>query len=148
MEKSSLSSWHDDALGPLSLSVVNAHLQLAKAALKPDGVSPVQWAILWRIYVGQATTAAELQEHIPIDMAAVARHVRLLEAMGYLTRRRDRPGPRSRLSLSLTEQGEAIMPGLIAKVQEIHELMLAGVSEEDLAAFRRVVRQVRANVWG
>jgi DNA-binding MarR family transcriptional regulator len=61
-----------------------------------------------------------------------------MESLGYIRRQR-RPDNRKNIYVYLTDEGRALRDLLVPLAQEINDMAVEGVSEEDLAATRRVL---------
>ena len=119
-------------------------LEMLDQRLRPYDVTPIQWAIMVRLYSGQANTAAGLVQLIPVDRAHVNRQVEILARRELIDRRQSVADRRIYL-LRLTEAGEELMPALIEQAKAVDAIMFAGISEDDRATFLRVVREILAN---
>ena len=75
--------------------------------LAPFDVSPVQWAILEMCYRGEANTPSGLARVIPVDTAAISRHLDKLKDKGLINRRRS-PRDRRSIRVGLTAAGREL----------------------------------------
>ena len=109
--------------------------------LAPHGVSAAQWAILETCFRGEANTPSGLSRVIPIDTAAISRHLDKLRAKGLIRRRRQSSDRRS-VRVELTEAGRALVPELEPFVQAHIARFQAGITEEEQAAFIGIIQKI------
>ena len=125
-------------------SLASAFRKGLAGELEPFDVSPVQWAILEACYMGKANTPSGLAQIIPVDAAAISRHLDKLKDKGLIQRRRSTHDRRS-IRVGLTESGRELVPKLMPFVQANNAKLLAGITEEDHAALTRIIRKILNN---
>lgn len=86
----------------------------------------------------------ELAEAMGIQGATLTHHLNAMERDGLLTRRRD-PGNRRVHVVELTEQGEQLFLRLREVVTAFDRRLRAGLGEDELAAFERVLGRLLEN---
>jgi len=114
------------------------------AALEPSGLTHAQWVPLFKLYMGQASTVAELARESELDAGAMTRLLDRLEAKGLVSRVRSSEDRRV-VNLQLTPQGlEAAkqIPEVLCKVQNA---FLQGFSVEEWQQLKDLLRRVLAN---
>lgn len=89
-------------------------------------------------------TAGELAEQGEIDKAQVSRCVSELIEQGYIFRD-ERDGRRYKQKYRLTECGREVAEDVNRHLYDVQECINKGISEEDLAAFYRVLDAFCAN---
>ena len=94
------------------------------------GLTTGQIPFFMQISRNPGITQDELTSHNICDKATVARAVRKLEENSYLTRTPD-PENRRKLRLSLTAEGEAIVPRVFAADRGWEDAVLSGLSETE-----------------
>ena len=104
--------------------------------LAQHGLTVGLWPILGALGRDGAATPSEVARITGIDPSAVPRQLDRLEKAGLLQRVRSATDRRSVL-LELTETGEEFVPKLAALSLETNERFLRGVTEEEVAAFKR-----------
>ena len=109
--------------------------------IAPLGVTAPQWAVLIALHQGDAETPTELARFIGIDASAITRLVDHLEAKGLLVRRSHGSDRRS-LIVVLTEAGRELAPKLGAISQRENEKFLGGLTEAEVAEFKRLILKV------
>lgn len=94
------------------------------------GLTTGQIPFFMQISLNPGITQDELASHNICDKGTVARAVRKLEENGYLTRTPD-PENRRKLRLSLTTEGEAVVPQVFAADREWEDAVLSGLSDTE-----------------
>jgi DNA-binding MarR family transcriptional regulator len=97
---------------------------------EPSGPTFPQWAPLFKLYMGHATTVAELARECQLDTGAMTRLLDRLEAKG-LCRRVRSLSDRRVVNIELTEEGREAarqVPHVLCSVQNE---VLAGFSREE-----------------
>ena len=112
--------------------------------LEPFDVSAVQWAILEACYRGKANTPSGLARIIPVDTAAISRHLDKLKDKGLIQRRRSARDRRS-IRVSLTAAGRELFPKLVPCVQQNNAKFVKGVTDEEQAALINTIRKMLIN---
>ena len=103
--------------------------------LAPFDISPVQWAILEMCYRGQANTPSGISRVVPVDTAAISRHLDRLKDKGLIQRRRSTRDRRS-IRVALTEEGRALVPRLAPYVRANNAKFLWGITKEEQGVLR------------
>ena len=105
------------------------------------GVTPGQWAILEAAFAENANTLTALARIIPVDAAAISRHLDKLGDKGLIRRRRLRSDRRT-VRIELTEAGRDLVPKLAPLVQANFARFLSGVTPQEHAAFIETIRKM------
>jgi DNA-binding MarR family transcriptional regulator len=109
------------------------------------GMSRARWHVLKRVFLEGQVSQARLQSHLGVDGAAITRQVKQLEAQGLISRAADPQDNRFTL-VTLTPAGRELAEGLMLVRASFEAEVIAGMSEEDVAALRRGLTHVRANL--
>ncbi len=112
--------------------------------LAPFNVTSVQWAILDACYQEEADTLTSLSRIIPIDAASISRQVDQLVRAGLIQRQRS-TRDRRQVNLTLTDEGNRLVPELALRVQANNTKFLAGIDEPEQEAVLRTIRRMLAN---
>ena len=112
--------------------------------LEPFDVSPAQWAILEACYMGKATTPSGLARIIPVDTAAISRHLDKLKDKGLVQRRRSARDRRS-IRVGLTPAGRELVPNLVPCVHANNAKFLKGITDEEQAALISIIGKMLIN---
>jgi DNA-binding MarR family transcriptional regulator len=113
-------------------------------ALEPSGLTHAQWIPLFKLYMGQASTVAELARESELDAGAMTRLLDRLEAKGLVSRVRS-SSDRRVVNLELTPEGREAakqIPEVLCKVQNA---FLQGFSVEEWQQLKDLLRRVLAN---
>jgi DNA-binding MarR family transcriptional regulator len=109
--------------------------------LQPSGLTHAQWAPLFRIYMGHASTVAELARESQLDMGAMTRTLDRLEAKN-LVRRVRSSSDRRVVNIELTPEGRATaktIPEVLCRVQNAH---LRGLTLQEWQTMKALMRRV------
>ncbi len=104
-----------------------------------------QWGVLTRLKEEEGINQSQLGEKMLKDRHNITRILHLLERRGYIQRRADR-GDRRAYRIFLTPEGRAVQNLLSSVVLDHLKNMYGGLTPEDLAAMRRIVERVVANL--
>jgi DNA-binding MarR family transcriptional regulator len=121
---------------------IRRHLE---GCFEPWGVTPPQWSALRFIGEGEGgVKQARLAELLEKDANNVKTIVDRLEEKKLVERRPD--GRDARVwRLALSKEGEALYAEVSAIDDSFLEGLVQGVSDRDLAVFRRVLKRIEAN---
>ena len=112
--------------------------------LAPFGVTASQWAILATCYRGEANTVSGLARVMPVDAAAISRHLDKLSAKK-LVRRRRLSSDRRTVRITLTEAGRTLVPTLAPSVEANTARFLDRVSKDEHAALTKIIQKMLAH---
>lgn len=139
-------SYHaEDSIGHLMRRIVTTVGQAVATQLwEPGGPTYPQWAPLYKLHLGQATTVAELARECQLDTGAMTRLLDRLEAKG-LCRRVRSLSDRRVVNIELTEEGRgaaAQVPHVLCRVQNEY---LAGFSDKEWAQLKDYLQRILNN---
>jgi DNA-binding MarR family transcriptional regulator len=109
------------------------------------GMSRARWHVLKRVFLEGQISQARLQSHLEVDGAAITRQVKQLEAQGLISRAADPQDNRYTL-VTLTAAGRELAEGLMVVRNSFEAKVIAGMSDDDVAALRRSLNHIRANL--
>lgn len=112
--------------------------------LESHGLTQAQWAPLFLISQGRASTLAELSRELQMDAGALTRMLDRLEAKG-LCRRERSTEDRRVVHLSLTAEGQAAVAPVPEVLCEVSNQMLSGFNEAEWQMLMQLLRKVWAN---
>lgn len=112
--------------------------------LEPLGLSAGQFPVLMLLARKQNIIQETLVRHYHLDKGTIARAVRKLEDAGYIRRITD-PDNRRAVRLFLTEKGEQVIPLLQAINHEWETRISSGLTTEEQATLRRLMKTVAQN---
>jgi DNA-binding MarR family transcriptional regulator len=109
------------------------------------GIRQARLELLAQLRHADEVSQAKLQQRLGVDGAAITRTLKPLEAEGLVTRRADPRDNRFTL-VALTEVGRCLVDDVMARRAPFEALVTDGLSEDELAVFRRCLERMRANV--
>lgn len=131
----------DDSIGYLMRRIIALLAQGVERELEPAGLTNAQWVPLLKLYMGRASTAAELARQCELDAGSMTRLLDRLEAK-QLCRRIRSSDDRRVVNLELTDAGRAAakeIPGILCGVQNA---LLAGFSVEEWQTLKSYLRRM------
>ncbi len=134
----------EESIGYLLRTTVSTLMRAAETAMRPYGLTSVQWAPLMIISRGGNPTAASLARDLNTDTGAMTRMLDRLESNGLLVRSRSSTDRRV-VELTLTDQGRELtrlIPHHLASVYNNH---LAGFSQEEFIVLKQMLRRIISN---
>ncbi len=123
------------------LATVSAEIE---REMGPNGLTNAQWIPLFKLYIGSASTVAELARGCDLDAGAMTRLLDRLETKGLLKRVRSSEDRRV-VNLELTDEGRAAaqeIPGVLCQVQNAH---LRGFSHVEWQTLKSLLRRILEN---
>jgi MarR family transcriptional regulator, transcriptional regulator for hemolysin len=114
-------------------------------ALAAAGGSLPIWLVLISLKAKRLPNQRQIAEFIGIQGATLTHHLNAMEGDGLVTRRRD-PSNRRVHVVELTEDGEALFFRLRDAAVAFDRQLRAGLNEEEVPSFTRVLDRLHANV--
>jgi DNA-binding MarR family transcriptional regulator len=112
--------------------------------LRAQALNGPTYAFLLNIDRNPGSSQDSLANHFSIDKGTVARYVKRLEKLGYLSRTPDERDRRT-YHLFLTEEGRKVLPVIRDNLDKWSRQMLAGFSPEDSQAAFRIIERMTEN---
>lgn len=134
----------EESIGYLLRTTVSTLMRAAETAMRPHGLTSVQWAPLMIISRGGNPTAASLARDLNTDTGAMTRMLDRLEAKGLLLRTRSATDRRV-VELTLTDQGRELTTMIPHHLASVYNAGLAGFSHEEFVALKQMLRRIIAN---
>ena len=134
----------DESMGYLMRRVLSLIAQEVERQLEPSGLTNAQWLPLLKLYMGRASTVAELARQCDLDAGSMTRLLDRLEAKD-LCRRVRSCTDRRVVNLELTPAGRdaaKAIPKVLSQVQNAH---LAGFSHEEWQSLKGYLRRILEN---
>lgn len=138
------------AVPPIGLKLSSTGKAVSRAfedAMTAAGGSLPIWLILISLKTQRLGNQRELAEAVGIQDATLTHHLNAMEAAGLLTRRRH-PDNRRIHIVEPTDQGEVMFRRLRTAAGAFDQRLRAGLTEEEIAGFYRVLDRLRGNVTG
>ena len=123
------------------------HFQFTKKMLDERrlGITPGQMIVLYTLYKKDGASITDLSKRCYLDNSTLTGLMDRLERL-QLVSRVDVPGDRRAFSIFLTPQALAMREQVFAVMDKVAEIMLEGCSEQELAAFEKVLRNIFAKL--
>jgi DNA-binding MarR family transcriptional regulator len=127
--------------GYLMRQILNSVSQQVARELEPQGLTNAQWVPMLKLYLGKASTVAELARQCQLDAGSMTRLLDRLEAKGFCRRIRSIDDRRV-VNIELTSEGREAakeIPAVLSRVQNAH---LAGFSVEEWQNLKAYLRRI------
>jgi DNA-binding MarR family transcriptional regulator len=112
-----------------------------RARLPKGRIDPAMIFVLHQVQVGEPLRVSGLAEALGLDTSTASRHVRQLEAGGYLVRTGD-PDDRRALRVRLTRRGRAALDQAMRARADVVDRATADWPDEDRAALTTLVTRL------
>ncbi len=126
----------------------NASKQISEAfgrRLKDTGVTRVQWIAIYYIHRYEGIAQKDLAEKMHVAESSVGRLIDRLERDGYVERVRSQEDRRV-VTLELLPEGKKLIQELLPIGETFNNDLIAGIDENDLMAYERVLAQMLQNI--
>jgi DNA-binding MarR family transcriptional regulator len=134
----------EDSMGYLMRQILNGVAQQVELQLAHTELTNAQWIPLFKLYMGKASTVAELARECQLDAGAMTRTLDRLEAKD-LCRRVRSESDRRVVNIALTGAGRiaaAEIPHVLSRVQNAN---LSGFSSQEFETLKSYLRRILAN---
>lgn len=138
-------SYHpEESIGYLMRNIMNLVAQAIEREFAPTDLTNAQWLPLFKLYIGHATTAAELARECNLDAGATTRLLDRLEAKGLCQRQRSESDRRV-VHIALTDAGTLAAQGIPAVLCQVQNAHLDGFSTEEFKTLQHLLRRILDN---
>ena len=134
----------EESVGYLMRRVLAMMAQQVERELEACDLTNAQWVPLLKLFMGQASTVAELARECHLDAGAMTRLLDRLEAKG-LCRRVRSIEDRRVVNMALTDAGREAAAGIPVVLCQIQNAHLAGFSAEEFQAFKGFLNRILDN---
>lgn len=134
----------EDSMGYLMRQILNGVAQQVEEQLAHTELTNAQWIPLFKLYMGTASTVAELARECQLDAGAMTRTLDRLEGKG-LCRRVRSDSDRRVVNINLTDAGRtaaAEIPHVLSRVQNAN---LSGFSADEFETLKGYLRRILVN---
>lgn len=134
----------EQSVGYLMRRILAAVSAEVEHELEPSGLTNAQWVPLLKLYMGSASTVAELARGCQLDTGGMTRLLDRLETKGLLRRVRSSEDRRV-VNLELTDEGRAAaktIPAVLCGVQNEH---MRGFTLQEWQTLRTLLRRILDN---
>lgn len=114
-------------------------------ALEGYELSRPQWRLVAYVLRDEGMTQTELARVLELERASVGQAIDNLERKGLIERRKA-PGDRRVWRIYATEEGRRLIPELRETIDEVHEQMLAGFSDQERAHLLGFLDRIMTNL--
>jgi DNA-binding MarR family transcriptional regulator len=134
----------EESVGYLMRRVLTLVSQEIDRELASCDLTNAQWLPLFKLYLGKASTVAELARECQLDAGAMTRLLDRLEAKG-LCRRVRSVEDRRVVNIELTEEGQVAAQGIPAVLSRVQNAHLAGFSVDEFQTLKVFLRRILSN---
>lgn len=131
----------EDSVGYMMRRIISLLAQGVTRELEPTGLTNAQWVPMLKLYMGCASTAAELARQCELDAGSMTRLLDRLEAKE-LCRRTRSADDRRVVNLELTDAGHSAAKDIPAVLCNVQNALLAGFSEEEWETLKSYLRRM------
>jgi len=121
------------------------HRKYMNHSLSQDGINNVAYSYVIIIKKNPGISQDNLADELGVNKSRVARIVRDLETVGYITREPS-PGNRRQYMLKLTGSGEDLYKVIIEKSIEWGNYISLGIDEKDKESIIRIIDKILDNL--
>jgi len=104
-----------------------------------------QVVLLKHIDLEEGVSQQTLTDHLFLDKTTMTRYIDILEERGLVKRVPDKADRRQKM-IFLTDRGKRLLEPLARSERKTERETIRGIDKGDLETFRRVLRQIRANL--
>jgi DNA-binding MarR family transcriptional regulator len=134
----------DESVGYLMRRILNMVASEAELQLEPTGLTNAQWVPLFKLYMGSASTVAELSRVCSLDTGGMTRLLDRLEAKGLVRRVRSSEDRRV-VNLELTPEGREVAQGIPAVLCGVQNAHMRGFTTEEWQLLKSMLRRILDN---
>ncbi len=134
----------EENVGHLMKRIVNSLSHDIDALLEPQDLTHAQWMPLYKLYLGQGATVAELAGLCVTDAGAMTRTLDRIERKGLVRRTRSAKDRRV-VNLELTPEGNAAAAQIPSALCEVLNAHLQGFSTDEWRMLRSFLSRMLAN---
>ena len=134
----------DESVNYLMRRILNTVSQEVERELEPSGLTNAQWVPLLKLYMGTASTVAELARECMLDTGGMTRLLDRLESKGLVRRVRSSEDRRV-VNLELTDEGRVAAKQIPATLCSVQNANMRGFSVEEWQTLKVMLRRILAN---
>ncbi|MFU0833237.1 MAG: MarR family transcriptional regulator [Oscillospiraceae bacterium] len=134
----------DDCFALITSKSAKVFKESLERRFRRYNVTRAQWMAMYYIHISEVITQRELADKLCIKEPTLARLLQKLEFEGYLCRSNCSTDKRVN-HLRLTEKGTKICKDLIPVAEKFKNDTIAGIDEEDLQIFKKVLHKMTVN---
>ncbi|MBC5768596.1 MarR family winged helix-turn-helix transcriptional regulator [Ramlibacter albus] len=134
----------NESVGYLMRRILASVQAAADRELEPTGLTHAQWIPLYKLYLGHASTAAELAAAAELDAGAMTRTLDRLEAKG-LVRRVRSEADRRVVNIELTPEGKTAAQAIPQALSNVLNAHLKGFTAEEWQLLKSFLNRMLEN---
>jgi DNA-binding MarR family transcriptional regulator len=131
----------EESVGYLMRRIITLVSTEIDRVMEPQGLTNAQWVPLMKLYMGHASTVAELARNCQVDAGAMTRTLDRLETKG-LVRRERSVDDRRVVNIELTAEGRKSAQGIPAILCDVQNTYLEGFSTEEWQVLKGLLRRI------
>ena len=131
-------------VGILISNLSAAGAKAMELSLTPFMLTPLEYGVLNKCHVGEATTVTELARIFPVNASTISRLVGRLVSRRLIGRQRVLSDRRT-VKLKLTDEGRSLVENIEEYLSASRAVLMEGVSEDEREVFASIVQKVTAN---
>ena len=135
----------NDRLAHLVKDAARGLARALQMRLAEHAVSYGHWTFLRILWETEGLTQRQLSDQAGVMEPTTFSALNAMERLGYVVRRAS-PRSRKEIHVYLTAKGRALKRKLVPMAEEVNEVVLRGVATEDIAATRRTLLALIANL--
>ncbi|MBE9917200.1 MULTISPECIES: MarR family winged helix-turn-helix transcriptional regulator [Paenibacillus] len=113
--------------------------------LKPYGITPEQWSVLYQVHLQEGINQKELALRSGKDQPSITRILDVLDKKGYIQRKAD-PGDRRAYLIYATPEVEQLMSETVPIELAMNDELISGISDEELRVLDQIILRISANI--
>ena len=134
----------EESIGYLMRRVLSTVAHEVERQFESSDLTSAQWMPLHKLFMGQASTVAELARECQLDAGAMTRLLDRLEAKG-LCRRVRSVADRRVVNIELTADGKQVAAGIPQVLSRVQNAHLAGFTREEFETLKGLLRRILEN---
>jgi DNA-binding MarR family transcriptional regulator len=134
----------EESVGYLMRRILNSASQEVERELEPTGLTNAQWVPLLKLYMGSASTVAELARECQLDAGGMTRLLDRLESKSLVRRVRSSEDRRV-VNLELTAPGRGAAKRIPAVLCGVQNSLMRGLSVEEWKSLRSLLGRILDN---
>jgi DNA-binding MarR family transcriptional regulator len=134
----------EESVGYMMRRILNSASQEVERELEPSGLTNAQWVPLLKLYMGSASTVAELARECQLDAGGMTRLLDRLEAKGLVRRLRSSEDRRV-VNLELTDPGRAAAKCIPAVLCSTQNALMRGFTVQEWHQLQALLRRILDN---
>jgi len=134
----------ETSVGYLMHRIVTELSHEIERQLKPSGLTNAQWAPLFMLFTGEASTVSDLARRCNLDAGAMTRLLDRLESKGLCCKTRSQ-SDRRMVIVELTDAGRVAASSIPVILSGIQNQILAGFTRSEFVELNGLLRRIVAN---